>query len=112
MKRLIIILSVILIANSSHAQASRTVPTNPGERIIRTYPVPAISYINFEPIKNTTANYTLIIYNFLGRKMYEKSNFNQKTTVSLDEFSRGVYIYHLADATGKLVESGKFQVSK
>lgn len=112
MKRLLIILSVILIATSSNAQANRTVPTNPGERIVKTYPVPAISYINFEPIKNTNTTYTLVIYNFLGRKMFEKQDFNQKTTVTLDEFSRGVYIYHLSDASGRLVESGKFQVSK
>jgi hypothetical protein len=44
--------------------------------------------------------------------MFEKQDFNQKTTVSLDEFSRGVYIYHLSDASGRLIESGKFQVSK
>jgi len=114
LKRLIIILSVILIATSySNAQANRTIPTNnPGERIVKTYPVPAISYINFEPIKNTSTTYTLVIYNFLGRKMFEKQDFNQKTTVNLDEFSRGVYIYHLSDASGRLIESGKFQVSK
>jgi hypothetical protein len=113
LKRLLIILSLILIATSySNAQANRNIPTNPGERIVKTYPVPAISYINFEPVKNTSTTYSLVIYNFLGRKMFEKQDFNQKTTVSLDEFSRGVYIYHLSDASGRLIESGKFQVSK
>jgi hypothetical protein len=113
LKRLLIILSLILIATSySNAQANRNIPTNPGERIVKTYPVPAISYINFEPVKNTSTTYTLVIYNFLGRKMFEKQDFNQKTTVNLDEFSRGVYIYHLSDVSGRLIESGKFQVSK
>jgi hypothetical protein len=113
LKRLVIILSVILAANSfSNAQANRNAPTRPGERIVKTYPVPANDHINFEPIKVSTTTYSLVIYNFLGRKMYEKPNFSQKTTVTLDEFSRGVYIYHLSDGNGRLVESGKFQVSK
>jgi hypothetical protein len=112
LKRLITILSFTLIASYSNAQANRTTPGNPGEIVVKTYPVPANTYINIELEKTNNANYTLTIYNFLGRKMYEKPNFSQKTTVTLDEFNRGVYIYHLSDATGKLVKSGKFQVSK
>lgn len=44
--------------------------------------------------------------------MYESPNFNEKLTVDLAEFNRGVYIYHLRDANGKILESGKFQVSR
>ena len=44
--------------------------------------------------------------------MIETQNIIQKTTVLLDEFNRGVYIYHLRDQNGKIIESGKFQVSK
>jgi Secretion system C-terminal sorting domain len=112
LKRLITILSFTLIASYSNAQANRTLPENPGEIVVKTYPVPANTYINIELEKTNNANYTLTIYNFLGRKMYEKPNFAQKAIVTLDEFNRGVYIYHLSDATGRLVKSGKFQVSK
>jgi hypothetical protein len=113
LKRLVYILSFMLIAViSSNGQSNRSISNGPGERIVKTYPVPAISYITIEPLKATNANYVLVIYNFLGRKMYEKQNFSQKTTILLDEFTRGVYIYHLTDLTGRLVESGKFQVSK
>jgi hypothetical protein len=113
LKRLIYILSFMLIAViSSNGQSNRSIANGPGERIVKTYPVPAISYITIEPVKATNTNYVLVIYNFLGRKMYEKQNFSQKTTIMLDEFTRGVYIYHLTDLTGRLVESGKFQVSK
>lgn len=111
MKRLFFILSFVLAASYSNGQTTRTIATL-GERIVKTYPVPAISYINIEPVKNTNTIYALIVYNFLGRKMFEKQNFSQKTTILLDEFSRGVYIYHLTDLKGRLVESGKFQVSK
>ena len=112
MKRLITILSFILIASYANAQANRTTPGTPGDIVVKTYPVPANTFINIELEKTNTANYTLTVYNFLGRKMYEKSNFSQKTTITLDEYTRGVYIYHLSDATGRLVKSGKFQVSK
>ena len=113
LKRLIYILSFMLIAViSSNGQSNRSIANGPGERIVKTYPVPAISYITIEPVKTTNTNYVLVIFNFLGRKMYEKQNFSQKTTIMLDEFTRGVYIYHLTDLTGRLVESGKFQVSK
>ena len=113
LKRLIYILSFMLIAViSSNGQSNRSIANGPGERIVKTYPVPAISYITIEPVKATNTNYVLVIFNFLGRKMYEKQNFSQKTTIMLDEFTRGVYIYHLTDLTGRLVESGKFQVSK
>jgi hypothetical protein len=91
---------------------SRTVPGNPGEIVVKTYPVPATSFINIELDKTNNSSYTLAVYNFLGRKMYEKQNFSQKTTITLDEYTRGVYIYHLTDASGRLVKTGKFQVSK
>lgn len=52
------------------------------------------------------------IYNFLGKQMQQVTNAAMKTTVDLAEFNRGLYMYHLLDATGKVVESGKFQVSK
>jgi len=36
----------------------------------------------------------------------------EKTTVNLTEFTRGVYVYHLIDASGKIIDTNKFQVSK
>jgi hypothetical protein len=44
--------------------------------------------------------------------MYDMPNAPQKSTINLSEFNRGLYMYNLLDATGKVVESGKFQVTK
>jgi len=44
--------------------------------------------------------------------MIEQSNITDKTTIDLSNFTRGVYVYQLFDRSGKLVETGKFQVSK
>ena len=38
---------------------------------------------------------------------------DSKLTINFDNnYSRGLYIYQLQDLSGKLVESGKFQVNK
>jgi hypothetical protein len=55
---------------------------------------------------------TVQVYNLLGKKMYEGRNLPEKTTINLADYTRGVYIYHLLDQAGKVIESGKFQVSK
>ena len=44
--------------------------------------------------------------------MIEQTNIANKFSIDLGNFTRGVYVYQLRDKTGKLVETGKFQVSK
>lgn len=114
MKKLLLIGSIILFTTvQSQAQTRET----PGDRnsaavILKTYPNPASSVITFDFLKSYEKGYSLQVYNFLGRKMYEASNVNDRTTIELSSYTRGVYIYQLRDKTGKIVESGKFQVSK
>jgi hypothetical protein len=62
--------------------------------------------------KGYDKGFSIQIYSFLGKKMMEKQNVPQKTTIDLNDFNRGLYMYHLVDATGKVIESGKFQVTK
>lgn len=81
--------------------------------IVRFYPNPATSVINFDFQKAFAQGFSLQIYNaILGRKMYESANMPERTVINLTDFSRGVYIYQLHDKTGRMVESGKFQVAK
>jgi hypothetical protein len=82
------------------------------ERIVKFYPNPAISVINFELSKLSEGGYSLQIFSFVGKKVLEVNDVNAKTSVPLTDFFRGVYIFQLRDRTGKLVESGKFQVAK
>ena len=113
LKRILPILSFILLtAIQSQGQASRPTPaSDPGEKV-KLYPNPAQSYITLDIQKSYQKGMSIQIFHFLGRKMYETQNVGEKTTLDLGEYSRGVYIYHLRDQNGKLVESGKFQVSK
>lgn len=81
-------------------------------RIIKFYPNPATTIINFEFQKGYDKSYSLQIYNFLGKKVLELNNVSITNQVNLNDFNRGVYIFQLRDKSGKLIESGKFQVSK
>ena len=44
--------------------------------------------------------------------MYENQNVTEKTTLTLTDFNRGIYIYHVTDPSGKVLFTGKFQVSR
>jgi hypothetical protein len=113
LKRILPILSIILLtAIHSQGQTTRTAPTPDAGELVKLYPNPATTYITFDLQQSYQKGMSIQIYHFLGRKMYESQNVAEKTTVNLNDYSRGVYIYHLRDQTGKLLESGKFQVSK
>jgi hypothetical protein len=108
------ILSFILLTTvHSQGQSSRNNPIpDVADHIVKLYPNPAVAYITFDLQKSYEKGLSLEVYNFLGKRMYESQNVIEKTIIDLAEFNRGVYIYHLRDQSGKVIESGKFQVSK
>ena len=110
---MLLILSVLLLT-AVYAQAQKTNGPQPGITVtaVKLYPNPATSYITFDLQKGYQKGLTLTIFNFLGKKMSENHNISETTTITLTDFNRGVYIYHLNDPSGKLIDSGKFQVSK
>jgi hypothetical protein len=113
LKRILSILSfILLIAIQSQGQSRVAVSGDPGDRIVKTYPNPAQSYITFDLQNNYKSGFTLRVFNgLLGKKMFESQNMPAKVTLNLNDFTRGIYIYQLIDASGKIAESGKFQVS-
>lgn len=113
MKRLLLIASFI-ISSTIVAQAQTTRPTTteqPGVQL-RFYPNPATSVVTFDFVKGYEKGYSLQVFNFLGRRVHKSDNVQQKTSITLSDFSRGIYIYQLVDRKGNVVESGKFQVSR
>lgn len=85
-------------------------PTAPKEKVLKIYPNPATTKINFEVQGNNEGTYEIIIYNFLGKKINDLKNVDTRTTLDLSQYYSGIYIYQLRDAKGALVESGKFNV--
>ncbi|MDF2187527.1 T9SS type A sorting domain-containing protein [Paraflavitalea sp. CAU 1676] len=114
--RLIYTLSFILILSNTVRSQERTTPSSPpGEpvaKIIKFYPNPATSFITFDFQRGYDKNYTLQIFNLPGKKVHEVTEITPKTTVNLSDFFRGIYFFQLRDKAGRLIEAGKFQVSK
>ena len=110
MKNIYLLLLMVSFAVCGYSQNR---PGAPEQVKVRFFPNPATTVINFEFTKsNPEAVYTLQVYNFIGKKVSEIVVVNNKTSVSLDNYFRGVYIFQLKDKTGRIVESGKFQVAK
>jgi hypothetical protein len=97
-----------------HARAQSHLNSLPDQdsKIIRFYPNPAISQITFDLQKGSDKAYSIQIFNFIGKKVFEAPYIDQKTIVNVSDFFRGIYIFQLKDQTGKVVESGKFQVNR
>ena len=114
LKRILPILSFILLtAIHSYGQApGRGASTDPVEKQLKLYPNPATSYITIDFQKGFEKGLSLQVFSFMGSKMYENQNVTERTTIDLADYNRGVYIYHLRDQNGRLLKSGKFQVSK
>jgi hypothetical protein len=110
----LVLLMVVFSAARVKAQSRLAAfPDNGISATMRFYPNPASSYITFEDIlKKYDKNYSIQVFNFLGKKVYEFSLGDPKNIVNVSDFFRGIYIFQLRDPSGKIVESGKFQVTK
>ena len=115
MRKFLLIVSIISLTIAAHSQATGASFGNATTQagILRFYPNPATTVITFDFQRSYDKGYSIQIYNaVLGRKTFEQTNIPDKLTVDLSNFTRGVYVYQLIDKAGKLVETGKFQVSK
>jgi len=116
-KKIGLTLAVMMLMGSFvHAQS----PQKPNDvfaasskepRIVKFYPSPATSIINFEFSNEVNKNYVLQIYSFTGKKIVETPVSTNKITLTLNsDFYRGIYIIRLCDKSGKVIETSKFQV--
>jgi len=107
-----ILLFFISLHFISNAQVKPAHVFSESENTVKFYPNPAVNVINFEFNKDYDNSYTLLIFNFLGKKIEELKVNDIKMTISVTDFYRGVYIFQLQDNHGNIVETGKFQVIK
>jgi len=108
---LIFIVALIFSLNGN-AQTNSAATVQNAARIVKFFPNPATTYINFEFRNLLEKNHTLQIYNFLGKKILDVQELTPRTHVNLTNYTRGVYIFQVKDKTGKVVESGKFHIEK
>jgi hypothetical protein len=97
---------------TSFAQTKLSPAEDAPAKLINFYPNPATSNIVFEFTKGYDKSYTLAVFNFMGKKVYEVQRTPQRISILLDDFFRGIYIFQLRDKNGVIVQSGKFQVVK
>jgi hypothetical protein len=117
-KRNLLILSILYTITTGFVPGSNgyydsffTAPNT--SKVLRFFPNPATTVINFEFDKSVESTSVIAIYSFYGKKMGEQRLSNKKVSFILDEnYTRGLYVFQLRDQAGRLIESGKFQVSK
>ena len=115
LKKFLLIVSLFTVTHftSQAQQAKLSEATGAQTPIVRLYPNPATTVINFDFQKTYEQGYSIQIFNaILGRKMFDQVNIPERMNVNLSDFPRGMYIYQLRDKSGRMVESGKFQVAK
>src|SRR5664279_2586518 len=115
MRLLYLVLFMVFFSAAGVKAQSRLTgfPDNGSAVTVHFYPNPATSFITFDDFsKKYDKNYTIQLFNFLGKKVFEFSLGDQKNIVNLSDFFRGIYIFQLRDPSGKILESGKFQVNK
>lgn len=82
-----------------------------GKSMVKFYPNPATTQITFDLQDSYQPGTSIAIFSFLGKKMTEAKAASARTNILLTNFNRGVYIFYVRDAAGKVIENGKFQVS-
>ncbi|MFT3936496.1 MAG: T9SS type A sorting domain-containing protein [Chitinophagaceae bacterium] len=111
MKVFYIMSFILLITSQLKSQTNRPASQEPVAKVVKFYPNPAISQITFDFDQNSDKSYSFQVYNFIGKKMLDIPAVSQKTVINVSDFYRGVYIFQLRDKSGRMVDSGKFQVS-
>jgi Secretion system C-terminal sorting domain len=113
LKNFLFIASIILFtAVQTQGQITTSNSGDPIGPVIKYYPNPATSFITFDFQDGYQKGYDIQIYNFPGQKVFEQKNLTARTIINLSDFNRGIYIFQLKDASGKIIRSNKFQVSK
>lgn len=113
MKKFINILTLLIgITFTSFAQNKTDNDLSSQAKLIKFYPNPAVAVINFDYVRGYDKTYSLQVFNFMGKKVYELKNTPPRMNINLDDFYRGIYVFQLRDKNGSIIESGKFQVIK
>lgn len=102
---------ILMIALPARSQSRIPALVEPGlDKVLKFYPNPATTQITFTFNNNIDQNLSFQIFNFIGKKVYEAPSLLPTTQVNVNDFYRGVYIFQVRDKSGKILDSGKFQV--
>ncbi|HRI59784.1 MAG TPA: T9SS type A sorting domain-containing protein [Saprospiraceae bacterium] len=89
--------------------------SSPGSANIQAHPNPAVEYVNFTCSNLPRDNYTLKIYNFVGKVVWKGDyalNGNKVIYLDLNDFAKGAYLYSLSDGKGNIIGTKRLVVLK
>ena len=114
MNKIVYILFLLIGINFTSFAQNKIATGDPAAiaKMIRFYPNPASAAITFEFLRANDNSFTLQVFNFMGKKVYDIKKTPSRITLNLDDFFRGIYIFQLRDKSGSIIQSGKFQVVK
>ena len=108
-----ILLSIILLSTAQAKSQARGPLPEPEHKVVKKfYPNPAVSYIIFELEKEPNQTYTLQVYSFLGKMVKDVPDIVDRYSVNVSDLTRGLYTFQLKDQSGRVTDSGIFQVNK
>lgn len=87
----------------------------PGSANIQAHPNPAVEFVNFNCSNLPRDNYTLKIYNIVGKVVWKGDyalNGNKVIYLELDNFNKGTYLYSLSDGKGNIIGTKRLVVLK
>ncbi len=90
-------------------------PDAPGKAAIAAFPNPAVEWVRFDCSNLPPADYTLKIFNIVGKVVWEDSYFisgNKSIRIELEDFKKGTYLYSLANSEGMVIGTKRLVVVK
>jgi len=111
-KKIVVITLLALAGITGFSQKSSVRDNGTNNKQVQFYPNPASVTINFEFKYVVERGSVIQFYSFLGRKMASLPITGNRMQVNLNDYITGIYIFQVRDASGRMVESNKFQVAK
>jgi hypothetical protein len=113
LKFITLILVSLLFVNTSFSQKSVLQKADNQEvKSIRFFPNPASTTVTFEFNEAIEKGYSLQVYSFLGRQVLTVPVTGTRISINVSDLMKGVYIFQVRNASGRIVATNKFQVSR
>ena len=101
--------------NNETTSAEEVSDFAPGSASIQAFPNPAIEWVRFDCSNIPSGNYTLKIFNIIGKVIWRQNlriSGSHSVRVELDKFKKGTYLYSLVDGKGNIIGTKRLVIIK
>lgn len=87
----------------------------PGSASVQAFPNPAIQWVRFECSNLPADEYTLKIFNIVGKVVWKETHYiagKRSIKVDLEDFNKGTYLYSLVNQKGTIIGTKRLVVVK